>query len=182
MQSRLHGHFLLLLCIPSILCITPLQYCGDGVQTAVSSFLFAGDTTDDYWANICTNELGVQSLGAGVKTYCSDAEREPSWELLQEYCSESALNLTDWSTLEPTLTDELVRSFEIVQFEDIDPTKIWNGSVLLSRTLYAASLRTTVSPLHRPRTLLITGRKSSLGSIFCIKTMGMANSPPPPRF
>lgn len=145
MHPPFHIFTLFFAIIHHVYSIASLEYCGDGVQTAVSSFTFAGDTTEDYWANICTNELGIQSLGAGVKTYCSNTEKEPSWELLQGYCSENGLILTDWTAVEGKLTNSLVQGFQVVQFEDIDATKIWNSSILISGPLYSASLRTTVS-------------------------------------
>lgn len=144
----------LLVFAASSVCIDPDQYCGDGVQTAVSSFTFNGTEPDDFWGNVCTNELGMHSMGAGIKTYCSSSEVVPSWQLLEYYCTENGLSLPSWDDMTTVLTDELVQSFQVVEFEDIDETKIWNHSILLSRTLYKASYRTTVC-LRGSSTLII---------------------------
>ena len=125
-------------------CLTADQYCGDAVQTTIGSFAFNGSEPDDYWGNLCTNELGYLSIAAGIKTYCSAAEVLPGWAIVQEYCLDSVLELPEWDTVLPDLTDDAVQSFQVVEFEDIDPTKIWDNSVLLSESLYTASYRTTV--------------------------------------
>ena len=126
-------------------CLKSNEYCGDGVQTAVSSFTFTGTEDDDYWGNVCTNELGYKSLGAGVKSYCSSSEITPSWQLLESYCSEYGLvSLPLWSELLPNLTDDVIRSMQLVEFTDIDESVVWNNSVLISKDLWEASVRTTV--------------------------------------
>lgn len=147
-RSNNAGFLPLLLCLvvfslPSA-CINPNQYCGDGVQTAIGSFTFNGTEPDDYWGNVCTNELGTNSMAAAMKTYCTSSELGPSWQALEEYCTENALTLPSWADILPVLTDEFVQALQVVEFEDIDETKIWNHSVLLSRSLYKASYRTTV--------------------------------------
>ena len=114
------------------------------MQTAVSSFTFNGTEDDDYWANVCTNELGVHSMAAALKSYCTSSEGDAGWAVLGEYCTENALSLPSWDDLTPILTDDFIQSLQVVEFEDIDETKTWNNSVLISKTLYKASYRTTV--------------------------------------
>jgi hypothetical protein len=120
------------------------QYCGDGVQTALGSFNFNGSTPDDYWGNLCINELGVISLAANIKTYCSAADLAPGWAIVQEYCTETSSPLPEWPDVATRLTESLMSSLQVVEFDDIDPTKTWNTSVLLSEDLYTTSYRTSV--------------------------------------
>jgi hypothetical protein len=134
---------LLLLGLPTY-CLNADQYCGDGIQTALGSFAFNGMEADDYWGNLCTNELGVLSMAAAIKSYCLSTEITPGWQIIGEYCTENDLELPAWTDVLAELTDGFLRSLQVVEFTDIDASKTWNASVLLSESLYKASYRTSV--------------------------------------
>jgi hypothetical protein len=134
---------LLFLGLPTY-CLNADQYCGDGIQTALGSFAFNGTEADDYWGNLCTNELGVLSMAASIKSYCLSTEITPGWQIIGEYCTENDLELPAWTDVLAQLTDGFLRSLQVVEFTDIDASKTWNASVLLSESLYKASYRTSV--------------------------------------
>lgn len=121
-----------------------LEFCADGIQSTMGYFAFVGDNPDDYWANICANDLRVLSMGAAVRSYCSTQETVRGWNVLQDYCTDNAYHLADWDALGTNLTDAFTQSLHIVQFEDIAAGDTWNESVLISPTLYATAYRTTV--------------------------------------
>lgn len=124
--------------------IAPHQYCGDAVQSVVSSFTFNGTGPDEYTANYCSNQLGVLSMAAGVKTYCSTDEVQPGWDLLTGYCTSDGLDLTPWADILPSLTNDFISSLPVVEFADIAEAVVQNSSILISRDLWRTSYRTTV--------------------------------------
>ncbi len=120
--------------------------CLNGIRTAVSEFIFVDNLEADYWVNICNDTLGVHSVWAAAKLYCTLDEIVAGSGLLGPYCEEYGfVELTPYETVLPDLTDEYINSLQVVNFEDIDETAVWNNSVLISKVLFDASRRTTVS-------------------------------------
>ena len=54
------------------------------------------------------------------------------------------VELVPYSEVLPLLTEEYLAALPVVSYEDIDPTKLWNTSVMLSESLYHTGARTTV--------------------------------------
>ncbi|RFU31402.1 hypothetical protein B7463_g4916, partial [Scytalidium lignicola] len=117
--------------------------CLDGIRTAVSEFQFFNETPGDYWGSLCTNDLSVHSMWAAAKVYCTSNEISGGEKLLGEYCVEYGFELTPYSTILPDLTDEYINSMEVVSFSDINETKIWNNSILLSKDFQHMAVMTT---------------------------------------
>ena len=123
----------------------PEIYCIDGIRTSLAGIVFEGTDHDDYWVNICTNNLSVTSMWAAAKLYCTDHERADGEEMLAGYCTEYGfVTLTPYDDVLPILTDQFIKSLPIVEFEDVDLPVIWNNSVMLSEKLFEASKRTVV--------------------------------------
>ena len=121
------------------------SYCVDGIRTDLADFVFAGTNVSDYWGNICTNDLTVTSIWAAVKTYCTQKQIHDGEEMLSEYCMEYGfVTLTPYANVLPLLTDDFVASLQIVEYEDMDPTIVWNNSVLLSKQFFVAGEKTVV--------------------------------------
>lgn len=122
--------------------------CLDGIRTAIAGITFDGTDPEDYWGNICTNNLSVTSMWASTKVYCTDRERVAGEDMLAGYCTEYGLvTLTPYADILPLLSDQYVNTLPLVEFDDIGAAVVWNHSVLLSKELYTASKRTVVSPL-----------------------------------
>lgn len=120
-------------------------YCLDGIRTSIAGIVFDGTDPEDYWTNICTNNLSVTSMWAASKVYCSDHEITAGEEMLGGYCTEYGLvTLVPYADVLPTLTQKFIKSMPIVEFEDFDSPVIWNSSVLISEQLFMASKRTVV--------------------------------------
>lgn len=123
----------------------PEIYCLDGIRTSLGGLVFEGTDPEDYWVNICTNNLSVTSMWAAAKVYCTDHEVAEGEEMLAGYCTEYGLvTLTPYNDVLPILTNQFIKSLPIVEFEDVNSPVIWNHSVLLSEKLFAASKRTVV--------------------------------------
>ncbi|EXJ84251.1 hypothetical protein A1O3_04918 [Capronia epimyces CBS 606.96] len=126
------------------LCYDPAIECINGIRTDIAEFTFAGGEASGYWVNLCSNNLSVHSMWAATKLYCTQHEIEAGSKMLGEYCLEYALvELTPYSEVLPSLTDAYIASLPVVEYSDIDATKIWNQSVLLSKDFYTAGRRTT---------------------------------------
>jgi len=123
----------------------PNVYCLDGIRTALAGIVFDGTDPEDYWANICTNNLSVTSMWAATKVYCSNREITAGEEMLGGYCTEyGSVTLVPYSDVLPKLTQNFIKSMPIVEFKDVDSPVIWNSSVLISAGLFKASKRTVV--------------------------------------
>jgi hypothetical protein len=119
--------------------------CLDGIRTAIAGITFAGTDPEDYWGNICTNNLSVTSMWASTKVYCTDRERVAGEEMLSGYCAEYGfVTLTPYDDILPILTDQYINTSPLVEFDDVGAAVIWNHSVLLSKELFTASKRTVV--------------------------------------
>lgn len=120
--------------------------CMNGIYEGISEFIFSWSTPDDYYGNICTNKLGVRSLWAAAKRYCTSKEIEAGEKMLGGYCTKyGSVTLVPYSDVLPILTDKFINGLQVVEFPDINETKVWNDSVLLSPTLYQISRQTQVS-------------------------------------
>lgn len=125
--------------------------CVDGISTVIGEFTFASDEPEDYWVNFCTNDLGVTSMWAAAKLYCTPPDIIAGYNYLNHWCVEyGLLNLTTYEQILPKLTNDFIASLPVVNFVDINETKVWNTSVLMSKDLLAAGIRTTVSWQKRP--------------------------------
>jgi hypothetical protein len=126
--------------------VHPETECIDGILTAVTEFPFAGADPEDYYGTLCTYNLSVNSLWSAAKLYCNPAEIKAGSALYEGYCTEyGSVSLVPYSEVEPELTDAYINSLQVVNFEDIDPTQVWNNSILISKDLYEISKRTVVS-------------------------------------
>lgn len=119
--------------------------CVNGIYSTISEFVFFGGTPDDYYENVCTNKLGVRSIWAAAKRYCTAKEIKAGENMLGGYCTEyGSVTLVPYSDVLPILTDKFIDGLQVVEFTDINETKVWNNSVLLSATLYGISRKTQV--------------------------------------
>lgn len=119
--------------------------CLNGIRTALDMFTFGGGDTSDYYVNACTGEFYVNSMWAAAKLYCTEKEIDAGSELFAGYCIEYGMvELLPYSEVLPTLTDKYLASLPVVGYDDIDATKIWNTSVLISESFYIDGYRTTV--------------------------------------
>jgi hypothetical protein len=126
--------------------------CLNGIRTAVSEFAFVDNENGTYWTGICNDTLGVYSLWAAAKIYCTPEEIIAGSNMLGEYCEEyGGVPLTPYATLLPNLTDAYINSLQVVDYADIDESIVWNNSVLLSKDLFTSARRTTVSCHHQSR-------------------------------
>jgi ferric-chelate reductase len=123
----------------------PAIECVNGIRTDLAEFTFAGGSPADYWGNLCTNNLSVHSMWAAAKVYCSEHEIVAGSKMLSDYCTEYGLvELIPYSKVLPSLTDEYIASLPVVEYSDINATKIWDHAVLLSKAFYTAGMKTTV--------------------------------------
>lgn len=84
-------------------------------------------------------------MWAAAKLYCTQHEINTGEKMLGGYCEEYGLvTLVPYSEILPILTDEFIAGLPVVEFDDINETKIWDHSVLLSEAFYTAGMRTTV--------------------------------------
>jgi ferric-chelate reductase len=152
--------------------------CIESLNTAVSEFTFYDDNPSaGYYTNICNNDFGVHTLWLAAKLYCTPTEFGAGSILAGTYCSTYGMvELTPFSEVEKDFTDEYINSLIVVYFDDINATKIWNESLLISRELYQEARRTTVST--HPSTILVSLRLilcrslCSMTSMQYIKDMG----------
>lgn len=122
--------------------------CVDGITTDITEFTFAGGEELDYYTNLCTNNLTVHSVWAAAKVYCTPKQITAGEKLLSGYCEEYGLvKLVPYAEVLPLLTNEFISSLPIVEYSDVDATKILNHSVLISRDFYKAGMHTTVSDI-----------------------------------
>ncbi|EXJ78504.1 hypothetical protein A1O1_08905 [Capronia coronata CBS 617.96] len=126
------------------LCYNPEIECVNGIRTDIAEFTFAGSQADDYWGNLCSNNISVHSIWAATKLYCTGREIEAGSKMLTDYCMEyGATKLAPYAEIFPVLTDDYIASLPVVEYFDINGTKIWDYPVLLSRDFYIAGMRTT---------------------------------------
>lgn len=124
--------------------------CIEGIHTDISEFVFEGNPPEDYYGQACTNKLSVTSLWAAAKIYCTPSEITAGSKALAQTCQQYGfITLIPYSEIAPSLTDDFISSLPIVEYSDIDPTKTWNHSVLISKELYEAGKKTTVGPLSK---------------------------------
>lgn len=123
----------------------PAVECVNGIRTDIAEFTFTGGSPEDYWGNLCTNDLSVHSMWAATKVYCSEHEIEAGTKFFAGYCTEyGGVELIPYSKILPELTDEYIASLPIVGYSDINETKIWDHAVLISKDFYKAGMKTTV--------------------------------------
>jgi hypothetical protein len=119
--------------------------CMDSVVAAVTDFTFAG-ADPDYYTTLCTYNMSVYSMWTAAKLYCTPTEIEAGSAEYEGYCTEYGnVGLVPYSEVESELTDAYIKTLQVVNFEDIDETQIWNHSILISKSLYEISKRTVVS-------------------------------------
>ncbi|KAL2402655.1 Ferric/cupric reductase transmembrane component B [Exophiala dermatitidis] len=118
--------------------------CINGIRTAIAEFTFTGGSPLSYWENICQNKLAVESEWAAAKVYCNEKQIKAGSKHLADYCMEYGMvELIPYSEIEPMLTDDFIASLEVVGYNDINATKIWDHPVLLSKDFYTAGYETT---------------------------------------
>lgn len=123
----------------------PDVQCLNGVQTALSQLTFEDGDPEDYYGSMCTHGLFLNSFWASAKVFCTQKQIDAGAELWGGYCIEYGMvELVPYSEVLPLLTDEYLSSLPVIAYDDIDPTKLWNTSVLLSESLYLSGYRTTV--------------------------------------
>lgn len=121
-------------------------WCLEGIVTAVSEFLFVGQQPEDYYGNICRSNLSVVSFWANAKVYCTNEEIISGQEALESECVEYGhMHAVPYSAVAAMLTNDFVASLPVVTYSDIDPTKVWNTSIMLDPTYERSGLRTVVS-------------------------------------
>lgn len=120
--------------------------CIEGIIGAVTAFTFAG-APDDYYVSVCTYNLSINSVWAAAKEYCTPIEIESGSLENKQYCEQyGGVEMVSYAEVAPLLTDSYINALQVVNFEDIDSMKIWNNSIMVSRSLYQSSRRTIVSP------------------------------------
>jgi len=119
--------------------------CPNGIGTVVSKFTFVGAV--GYHQSICRNNLSLFSMWAAAEVYCtSEKEISAGESLVQGYCTGEGFDLMPYAIFLPNLTDPAIASLPLVEFVDtLDVTKVWNTSILISKTLYDTAKRTTAS-------------------------------------
>lgn len=114
--------------------------CINGIYTGLSKFNFFGQKPGDTYGNVCTNKLGVRSLWAAAKSYCTPKEIEAGEKKLGGDCTKKGnVTLVPYFDVLPILTDQFIHNLQAVQFSDIKVKRIRNNSVLLSPTLFEIS-------------------------------------------
>ena len=144
--------FLLLLTVLSqitlVICDAwdPATDCIDGISSDVTSFTFGDVEVGNYYATLCNGTLSTTSLWAAAKLYCSQLEIEAGEKLVASWCTEyGETTLVPYAQVEPTLTKEFIASLPVVNYEDIAAAQVWNTSVVISKDLFIAGYKTSVS-------------------------------------
>jgi hypothetical protein len=125
--------------------LDPDVQCINGIQTALNQLTFEDLDPEDYYGSRCTLGLFLTSFWACAKVFCTEKQIDAGAKLWGGYCTEYGMvELVPFSEVLPLLTDEYLAALPVVSYEDIDPTEVWNTSVMLSESLYHTGARTTV--------------------------------------
>lgn len=124
---------------------SPNIECINGIRVSIAKFNFTSRHPQSALATICTNKLGVTSIWAAAKTYCTQEEIDAGSEMLAEYCiEEGSLHPIPYSEVLSTLSNDFIATLPMVSYSNIDGKTVWNKSVLISRDLFEAGVKTTV--------------------------------------
>lgn len=119
--------------------------CLEGIRTVITEFVFSPGDTEDYWGNVCTNNLSTLSMWSAAKVYCTMDEIEAGSQLLGGYCTEyGEVELIAYSDVAPLLTDDFLAKLSVVEYSDIDESVVLDHAILLSKDLFTAGYKTTV--------------------------------------
>jgi hypothetical protein len=119
--------------------------CLDGIQTAVSYLTFNVTDPSDYYSNLCTNRLLVNSFWAAAKVYCTAEQIAAGSKKYAGYCEEyGGVELIPYSEVLPILTNSYIRSLPLAEYSDIADATVFNTSILISRPFYEAARETSV--------------------------------------
>ena len=118
--------------------------CMAGINTAVSEISFV-PISEEYYPNMCQNELIVNSWWAAAKLYCTPKEIEAGEKLYAGYCEEyGGVELVTYAETLPILTDEYIAALNVVTYDTRDASVVWETPVLISYDLYEAGYRSSV--------------------------------------
>ncbi|RVX66609.1 hypothetical protein B0A52_09360 [Exophiala mesophila] len=114
-----------------------------GINTAVSEISFV-PISEEYYPNMCQNELIVNSWWAAAKLYCTPKEIEAGEKLYAGYCEEyGGVELVTYAETLPILTDEYIAALNVVTYDTRDASVVWETPVLISYDLYEAGYRSS---------------------------------------
>ncbi|PKX93593.1 ferric reductase family protein [Aspergillus novofumigatus IBT 16806] len=123
--------------------IPPNERCVTAVYTAYDYISFSGHPNRGLWAPRCRNRLRVLSVYAASTVYCSDAERERGFALLEAQCREYAgVNLIPREEFAANLTDDAISRMRVVEFRELPKKETVNTPILVSESYYSRVFRT----------------------------------------
>ncbi|KAF7169015.1 hypothetical protein CNMCM5623_001868 [Aspergillus felis] len=123
--------------------IPPNERCVTAVYTAYDYISFSGHPNKGLWAPRCRNRLRVLSIYAASDVYCSDAERETGFALLEAQCREYAgVNLIRREEFAVNLTDEAISRMRVVEFRELPKKGPVDTPILISKLYYSRVFRT----------------------------------------
>ncbi|GFF31374.1 ferric/cupric reductase transmembrane component 2 [Aspergillus udagawae] len=123
--------------------IRPNERCVTAVYTAYDYISFSGYPDKGLWAPRCRNRLRVLSIYAASAVYCSDAERETGFALLEDQCREYAgVNLIPQEEFALNLTDDAISRMRVVEFRELPKKGPVDTPILISRLYYSRVFRT----------------------------------------
>lgn len=118
--------------------------CMAGINTALAEVVFE-PISEEYYPNMCRNELIVNSWWAAAKLYCTPKEIEAGQKMYAGYCTEYGdVELITYAETLPILTDEYIAALNVVTYDSRDPLVVWDTPVLIDYDLYLAGYKTTV--------------------------------------
>ncbi|KAK0127851.1 hypothetical protein ONS96_007352 [Cadophora gregata f. sp. sojae] len=94
-------------------------------MAATGQFIFKA--TDEYYNNHCHEELFLTSVYAAAKTYCAPEEIIAGSESVGKRCNDYGFTtLSPYEEFKSRLTDALIPSLPVVNYEDTGINPMWN--------------------------------------------------------
>ncbi|KAI5457526.1 ferric reductase NAD binding domain-containing protein [Mariannaea sp. PMI_226] len=122
---------------------TKPQECVVGIFHAYGKLSFEGIGYGNLYMNLCQNPLGVASMYAACKVYCSEYEIKTGMVAYNEYCDDNKSGpLLPESEVAVNTTDEAIRNMVVVGTEALKVKNNYTTPVLISESLYALTFRT----------------------------------------
>jgi hypothetical protein len=122
------------------------EYCVWACNEATSYVTFEGAEELDYYTNLCSSELFLQSFSYCIQTYCTEAEKKSGLKLQDDVCAANAgINLPDldqYNLPAAELAEVLEADEELITESAEAPLA---NAVVVSRDWYETAYRTTAA-------------------------------------
>jgi hypothetical protein len=135
--------------LPSTLALlspSPREYCVWACNEATSYVTFEGSEELDYYTNLCSSELFLESFAFCVQTYCTEKETQSGLKLQNNVCAVNAgLNLPDFSQYDLSESHlATVAEADVDLISESAETPL-DYAVVVSRDWYEVAYRTTAA-------------------------------------